>query len=95
MSDSLNSRFGLTVRRLREERRWSQERLAEHADLNRSYLGEIERGIATPSLLTAAKLASAFELGLGSLLNRCETPFDGHGMLRGEGAPARLRPDLS
>ena len=37
-------RFGGAVRRLREGHGWSQELLAEKADLNRSYLGEVERG---------------------------------------------------
>lgn len=71
MSD-VSSRFGRTIRRVREERGWSQERLAEYADLNRSYLGEIERGIAVPSLSTAAKLAAAFNQRLSDLLAQSE-----------------------
>jgi XRE family transcriptional regulator, regulator of sulfur utilization len=57
--ETLGERFGLTVRQLREARGWSQERLASRADLNRSYMGEIERAAVMPSLATAAKLASA------------------------------------
>lgn len=44
--------FGLAVRHFRDQRGWSQELLAEKADLNRSYLGEVERGRAIPSLVT-------------------------------------------
>ena len=39
MSDMLIVSFGMTVRRQREARGWSQEQLAGQADLNRSYVG--------------------------------------------------------
>ncbi|MGQ0699191.1 MAG: helix-turn-helix domain-containing protein [Panacagrimonas sp.] len=68
----LEQRFGRAVREARTQRGWSQERLAEAADLNRSYLGEIERGEVTPSLVTAEKLASALRLNLSTLVSRCE-----------------------
>ena len=64
--------FGVSVRHFRETRGWSQESLAERADLNRSYLGEVERGSVMPSLATAAKLASALEIPLSGLLADCE-----------------------
>ncbi len=64
--------FGLAVRHFREHRGWSQELLAEKADLNRSYLGEVERGRVIPSLATAAKLAAALGIPLSGLLAHCE-----------------------
>jgi transcriptional regulator with XRE-family HTH domain len=64
--------FAQVLRQMREERGWSQEQLAERADLNRSYLGEVERGRAVPSLLTVSKLAGALEVQLSSLIARCE-----------------------
>jgi len=60
--------FGATVRRLREAHAWSQERLAEHAGLNRTYVGEIERGTAIASIVTVEKLALAFGVGIAELL---------------------------
>ena len=66
--------FSLVLRQLREERGWSQEQMAERAGLNRSYLGEVERGRATPSLVTISKLAGALEIQLSSLIARCEHP---------------------
>ncbi|MEK6346989.1 MAG: helix-turn-helix transcriptional regulator [Burkholderia sp.] len=60
--------FGVAVRRLRETRAWSQELLAEHAGLNRSYVGEIERGEAIASLVTVEKLANAFDVPIALLL---------------------------
>jgi XRE family transcriptional regulator, regulator of sulfur utilization len=65
-------RFASVLRQLREERGWSQEQLAAQAGLNRSYLGEVERGSAMPTLTTVAKLASALEIRLSLLMARCE-----------------------
>lgn len=66
------AQFSAVLRQLREERGLSQEQLAERADLNRSYLGEVERGHAIPSLITLAKLAGALEIRLSSFIERCE-----------------------
>ena len=63
---------GRVIRQLREQRGWSQEHLAHRAELNRSYMGEIERATAIASLATAAKLAQALDLPLSSLISRCE-----------------------
>ena len=68
----VDSRFGVVIRRLRRERGWSQEKLAELADLNRSYLGEVERGDAKPSIGSAEKIALAFDLRLSSRVGLCE-----------------------
>ena len=68
----LGARFGIAVRRLRAARGWSQEQLADRADLNRSYLGEVERAAVMPSLATAAKIAQALEVSLSDLISHCE-----------------------
>ena len=65
----LNNRFGSSVRKLREAHGWTQEQLAERADLNRSYLGEIERGCVVSSLHTIAKLAHALDKTPSALLS--------------------------
>lgn len=62
--------FGNTVRQLREARGWSQEKLAEQADLNRSYVGEIERGKTVVSIITIEKLGMAFGLSGAYLLQK-------------------------
>lgn len=64
--------LGVTVRRLREARGWSQEQLAEHAALNRSYVGEIERGSVIASIVTVEKLARALDATIAALL--CVAP---------------------
>jgi transcriptional regulator with XRE-family HTH domain len=71
MSELVNS-FGTAVRQLRDRQGWSQEDLAERADLNRSYVGELERGKAIPSLLTLEKIAGALGISTTSLLTHAE-----------------------
>lgn len=73
---SLVREFGAQVRRLREARGWSQEQLAEHATLNRSYVGEIERGAAIASLVTVEKLARALRVSIVDLLPGLSAPAD-------------------
>lgn len=73
---SIAHRFGGAVRQTRESRGWSQEVLAGRAELNRSYLGEVERGAAMPSLATAAKIAAALEQSLASLIMRSESGLE-------------------
>ena len=77
---SLVHSFGAGVRALRLARGWSQERLAENSNLNRSYIGEIERGSVIASLVTLEKLAAALKLTPSALLGRSEqTDFSGTG----------------
>ena len=64
--------FGIAVRQSREAQGWSQERLAEHSDLNRSYVGEIERGSVIASLATVEKLAGALGVAASGLVVRGE-----------------------
>ena len=68
----LSNHFGITVRQARESFGWTQETLADQANLNRSYLGEVERGVVMPSLATIAKLASALRTDMSTLIARCE-----------------------
>jgi len=70
----LELRFGNAVRAARERKGFTQERLAEVASLNRSYLGEIERGLVTPSLSTISKLAEALGLAASELISHTEQP---------------------
>jgi len=72
MSTTLRQRFGHVVRVTREDRGWSQEQLAGRADLNRSYVGEVERGRAIASLTTVEKLAGALGVSPSTLVIRGE-----------------------
>ena len=65
-------RVGRIIRLNREQRGLSQEALAELAGLNRSYLGEIERGLAVPSIETLQKLADGLGEKLSALIQQYE-----------------------
>lgn len=60
--------FGIRVRELRLERNLSQEKLAELADLHRTYIGMIERGEKNITLINIEKIAKALKLSLHNLL---------------------------
>jgi transcriptional regulator with XRE-family HTH domain len=59
--------LGRRIRSLRDARGWSQERLAEHANLDRSYLAGIETGARNPSLKVLALLAKALQVRIAAL----------------------------
>jgi len=65
---SSRTRLAQNVRLLRTLRGWSQERLAEAAGLDRSYLGGIERAQRNISLDILERLARALGVGISDLL---------------------------
>ncbi len=65
----LTHTLGRRIRILRAERGWSQEVLAELAGLHRNYIGHVERGEIHASLVQLAKIARAFEVRVGTLID--------------------------
>jgi transcriptional regulator with XRE-family HTH domain len=61
-------RFGKRVRAERDERGISQEELAARADLDRTYVGGVERGERNVSLINIHRLARALGLAPRDLL---------------------------
>ncbi len=64
--------FGRAVRRLRQAKGMSQEKLAEVADINRTYIGDVERGTRNIALLNMSKLAAALGISLSRLIQEME-----------------------
>jgi len=60
--------FGKHLRKLREEKGWTQEELADKSGMHFTYIGQIERGLRNPSLINLHKLAKALKIGAGDLL---------------------------
>ena len=61
--------LGKRVRELRKLRKLTQERLAELAGVDISYLGNIERGNENPTVATLEKLAEALAIKPHQILN--------------------------
>ena len=60
--------FGKEVRKLRKARGWSQEELADRCELDRTYIGGIERGERNVALLNIYRIARAVEVHPSKLL---------------------------
>ena len=61
--------FAGNVRRLRKERRLSQEELAEAAGVHRTCIGMIERGEKNVTIYNIERIALALRVSPGSLLD--------------------------
>jgi transcriptional regulator with XRE-family HTH domain len=59
--------FGKTIQALRKRRNLSQESLAHHIGVHRTYMGFIERGERNPTLLNIYKLSRALGVKLSDL----------------------------
>ena len=66
--NELRKRLARNLRALRNEAGFSQEGLALEADVDRTYVSQIERGIGNPSLLVLQKLASVLKSSVVVLL---------------------------
>ena len=64
--------FGRVLREQREARGFSQELMAEKADVDRTFISQIERGIRRATLTTLCKLADALEVAPSTLVARVE-----------------------
>jgi transcriptional regulator with XRE-family HTH domain len=56
------------LRQARQARDWTQEELADRAGLSPRYIGQIERGMASPSVTVLGRLAVALDMEPGALL---------------------------
>ena len=59
--------FGRNVARLRADRGFSQDKLAEKADIDRTYLSGIERGVRNPGIKAVLKLCRALRVRMDVL----------------------------
>jgi transcriptional regulator with XRE-family HTH domain len=75
--ERMNARllFAHNLRLVRQSKGISQERLAELADLHRTYISSVERGERNITIDNMERLATALGVGLTSLLEqKLETP---------------------
>lgn len=67
--------LGDRIRALRHERGWSQEDLAEHADLHWSFVSHVERGSRNLSLRSLLKISHGLQVDPAVLVAGLE-PWD-------------------
>jgi transcriptional regulator with XRE-family HTH domain len=65
----IRARLAQNLRRLRQQKGWSQEHFAHEADVHRTYISDLERGARNPTITVVQKLAAALGVKLGELLD--------------------------
>jgi len=73
-ADPLSQVLCEKVKSLRKKQNWTLEMLAAASGVSRSMLSQIERGKANPTLAVACKIAGAFDISIGELV---EEPWSG------------------
>jgi transcriptional regulator with XRE-family HTH domain len=67
--EKIKRKFGERLRELRKEKGLSQEALALACELDRTYIGGIERGERNPSLVNIYKIATALGISAKELFD--------------------------
>ncbi|MGE0409901.1 MAG: helix-turn-helix domain-containing protein [Amphiplicatus sp.] len=62
-------RLAVNLQRLRRDKGWSQEDLAEESGLHRTYVSGIERRKRNPTITVVDRLAVALGASMGALLD--------------------------
>ena len=68
--EDIKIRFGRRLRELRLEKGWSQETLANLADIDRTYIPGIESGKRNVSLVVIEKLANVFDITISEIFEK-------------------------
>ena len=69
MKNDINIKFGKRVIELRKTKGITQEELAYRCDIQRSYMGDIERGEKSVTLNTIEKIATGLEISIIELMS--------------------------
>ena len=64
---TINKQLGARIRYLRQQKNLSIEELALEADVNRNYLGDLERGTRNPTMAVLVKISEALGIDLSVL----------------------------
>jgi len=69
MKSKINEEVGFNIRKIREEKGLSQEKLGNLAGLHRAYVGQIERGEKNIGLKNLEKIAKALCIDIRVLVD--------------------------
>ena len=64
---TINKQLGYRIRYLRQNKGLSIEALALEAEINRNYLGDLERGMRNQTVVVLNKIAKALDVDLSTL----------------------------
>jgi len=67
VAKNIQRTLGARIRKLRKEREWSQERMAEMCGMHWTYIGQVERGERNLTLQSIRVIAKAFKLTISEL----------------------------
>lgn len=70
--ENLNSVISMNLKRIREEKKLSLDKVAKMTGVSKSMLGQIERGESNPTITTVWKIANGLKISFTSLLNHQE-----------------------
>lgn len=65
-------KLGAAIRTARLDKQLSQEALADKANIDRSYIGGVERGEHNVAVINLLKIADALEMKLSDVLVSCD-----------------------
>ncbi|MCK6627058.1 MAG: helix-turn-helix domain-containing protein [Anaerolineae bacterium] len=68
----IDKAFAVVLRRLRIQKGLSQEEFGFEANLHRTYVSQLERGLKSPSLKTLHKISNVLEISLTDLMTLVE-----------------------
>lgn len=74
----ISTQLGQRIRELRTERQMSQEELAFKSQISPAHLGQIERGLKSPTVDTVSKIASALEVSVAELFTKAPISPSAH-----------------
>jgi len=74
-AEQVSAAFGRVLREQRATAGVSQEQLALSADVDRTFVSQMERGIRQPTLTTLFKLSEALDIQPSTLISRTEKQF--------------------
>ena len=71
----ITKQLGKQIRTIRNVQGISQEELAFKSGISAAHLGQIERGLKAPTIITIEKIASALEVSLSTLFSFDNIPI--------------------
>lgn len=80
--------------RLRTDRGWSQQRLADVAEVDKATVNQIERGRRSPNVETLEKLAGALGVGVADFFPKAQAPLFTHEQVAEPRRPEAITDEL-